>query len=178
MLWAYENLIEQCEIDAKRGAGSYGYGIFAQKPEMSIHGPGGGPRNVIYNNHIIAPRNAVFMGGSNFNWIFAYNDLQAGKGPIFVFCQKNTGHQILNNILRAEEAGQAAFDFEGERIRDLTLKGNRLVGTSQLTSGQATDVEEADNQPLNAAAPVAPPVPSLYEWQRQQRHTQTTARHP
>lgn len=178
MLWAHENLIEQCEIDAKRGSGSYGYGIFAQKPEMAIHGPGGGPRNVIYNNKIVAPRNAVYLGGSNFNWIFAYNELKAGKGPIFVFRQKNTGHQVINNVLTAQEGGQVAFEFEGERISDLTLKGNRLAGTDSLTSGQATDLVEADNKPLDAGPPAPAPVPSLYEWQRQQRGTNATANHP
>ena len=178
MLWAYENLIEQCEIDAKRGTGSYGYGIFAQKPEIAIHGPGGGPRNVIYNNKIVAPRNAVFLGGSNFDWIFAYNELRAGKGPVFVFRQKNAGHQVLNNVLKAEETGQAAFEFEGDRIRNLTIKGNRLSGTGALTEGPATDLVEANNQPLDSASPVEPKVPSLYEWQRQKRATKATASHP
>lgn len=175
MLWAHENLIEQCEIDAKRGTGSYGYGVYAQKPDVAIHGPGGGPRNVIYNNKIVAPFNAVFLGGSNFNWIFAYNELKAGKGPVFVMRKQNTGHQILSNILTAQQSGQPALEFKGEGIANLTIEGNRLSGTDVLVAGESKHLVENENEPLTVSPPAAPEAPSLYEWQRQNAVSSATA---
>jgi len=166
MLWAHENLIEQCYIDAARGSGSYGYAFFAQKPEMDIHGPGGGPRNVIYNNTSVSPRPAVYLGGSNENWIIAHNTFTVKKGPGMVFRNHSFDHIIWNNTLDIQDGSSAAFVLETRDTPGIELVGNHIVGTSALTTGESSPLISRENSFTSPTEPPLPFPPSLYLWQK------------
>ncbi len=167
MLWAHENLIEGCDIDAARGSGSYGYAFFAQKPEMDIHGPGGGPRNVIYNNRSRSPGTAVLLGGSNENWIIVHNRFQVEKGPGMRFRRHSFDHIVWNNELQLP-AGTAGFVLEDPDCVGIEVVGNRVSGADSLFGGEVPP--QIDEQNHLAQATEASPLlfpPSLYEWQQQ-----------
>ena len=90
MGWAVENLFENCIVDAAKGSGSYGYGLFVQMPEFKIHGPGGGPRNVMYNNQFVSPDSGVFLGGSNEAWMLLYNHFKVKGGAAKTYHNSGT----------------------------------------------------------------------------------------
>ncbi len=168
MLWAHENLIEQCEIDAARGSGSYGYAFFAQKPEVDIHGPGGGPRNVIYHNLTVSPRPAVYLGGSNENWIIAHNTFTVEKGPGMVFRNHSFDHIIWNNTLNIQDGSSPAFFFETADTPGIELVGNHVLGAGELTGGEGSPTLSQENIIGSEPDRPLPFPPSLYLWQKQQ----------
>lgn len=169
MGFALENLYENCIVDAKRGTGSYGYGLFVQKPEVSIHGPGGGPRNVVYNCDFKSPVAGVFLGGSNENWIILYNRFVVEKGPGMILRDHNFDHIILGNVLDLKQSGQPAIKFEGKGHPGVEIIDNLIVGSTQLATGNSGPLLLSGNQFIEKSTETperpTPVVPSIYEWQ-------------
>ncbi len=87
--WPYENLFENCEVDAgaeegEELRGSYGFGIYTPHFRGGGHNPAG-PRNVFYNNTITSNWDGLMLGGGGtFGTIVAYNlfDVRASTGAV------------------------------------------------------------------------------------------------
>jgi hypothetical protein len=169
MLWAHENLVEQCTIDAARGSGSYGYAFFAQVPEMKIHGPGGGPRNVIYNNTTVSPRPAVYLGGSNENWIIVHNRFTVEEGPGLLIKNHSFDHIIWNNVIEIQDGSSPALLLETADTPGIELVGNHIAGTDTMVAGEAEPMINRVNRFADTDGSVKFP-PSLYQWQLQVNH--------
>jgi hypothetical protein len=168
--WTNENLFEQCTIDAKRGNGSYGYGMWASPPEDTAHGPNG-PRNVVYNCDVCSPKAGVWMGGMNENWLILYNRFVVGSGPGVFAKTASFDHVIRGNVFALADAGQPAVSLATADCIGVELIDNRIHGGSGvLVSGSGKPLVERDNQLLPATE--EPPLPkpavlSIFEWQRQ-----------
>lgn len=187
MGWAVENLFENCLVDAAKGSGSYGYGLFVQMPEFEIHGPGGGPRNVMYYNSFTSPDSGVFLGGSNEAWMILYNyfKVEGGAGKTF--------HNPTNHL--NVQGGPGMVFRPG--VFDLIVKGNHLEIHSPAEpafyiAGPAPGIQIIDNKIASRGgilfdgdhAPLIwkgnevitqpgaklkrpnPAVKSIFEWQR------------
>jgi hypothetical protein len=164
MMWPYENLIEQCTIDAKMGTGSYGYGLFAQKPEFAIHGPGGGPRSIIWNNQFQSPKSGVYLGGSNEGWVFAYNHFEVESGPGMILRKKVTDTVIYRNSFMLKESANPVISFETEDCEHVRIVENNS-NAEVLFKGPSTPVDSKNNLGLSQVNAIQPTEPSLYEWQ-------------
>ncbi len=167
MQWPPENLVEQCTIDAKRGTGSYGYAVFVQKPEVAIHGPGGGPRNVLWNNRFKSPRAGIYFGGSVDGWTIAYNYFYIQNGPGVVLRNNASNNLFLHNSFDLKNAAQPIFNFESNDCLENSLIGNIGNSKNMLFEGHAKLAQDSGNQllPDENIEPQRPPVPSLYQWQ-------------
>ncbi len=107
--WPYENLIENCRVDATPGPdpdtksrGSYGYGIYTPDSEGGDHNPAG-PRNTFYNNTFISDWDGVMLGGgSTLETIVAYNLFDAKRSTGAVIKPGSDGTVLFGNtfILR------------------------------------------------------------------------------
>jgi hypothetical protein len=165
MMWPYENLIEGCYIDAKMGTGSYGYGLFAQKPEFAIHGPGGGPRSVIWNNHFVSPKSGVYMGGSNEGWVFAYNQFEVGSGPGMILRKNASDLYIYKNTFRLAEPTQPMVDFETADCENVRIFDNASNATELYRGPSEPTLTQGNELQLETLKPFAAEEPSIYEWQ-------------
>ena len=187
-LWGVEHLLENCFVDAERGTGSYGWGVFAQRNESDIHGPGGGPRNVVYGNDVKAPLGGLFLGGSNENWIIAHNRFLAEREPGLVFRNRSFDHIVWNNVMRVENRFQSGIQFGGyttERERKAfpdapddglnnggsEFYGNTIYGgNGQIFQGPSAPLASGGNRVFAFAGEVPRPQPemkSVFETQRQ-----------
>lgn len=167
--WTNENLIEMCSIAAWQGNGSYGYGMWASPPEDVKHGPNG-PRNVVYNCDVVSPKDSLWMGGMNENWLIMYNRFHCQTGPGVYAKDASFDHIIQGNHFIVEDSAKPMVQFLtpdciGAELIDNTLyggNGNLLEGifvNAEVTSGNVT-------LPLDTNAPrPAPAVPSIYLWQ-------------
>jgi hypothetical protein len=164
MMWPFENLIEQCTIDAQMGTGSYGYGLFAQKPEFAIHGPGGGPRSVIWNNRFVSPKSGVYLGGSNEGWVFAYNRFEVGSGPGMILRKNTSDLLVKKNTFSLADATQPMVAFETGDCKNVEIIGNATNATT-LHAGPSQPVTRDNATGLKDIEPINAPTPSLYEWQ-------------
>lgn len=189
MGWAVENLYENCIIDAARGSGSYGYGLFVQMPEFKIHGPGGGPRNVIYYNVFTSPNSGVFLGGSNEAWMLLYNlfEVEGGAattypnqgdplyvhgGPGMVFREGAFDLTVKGNHIQMRSLVQPVFYIDGEapgiRLIDNTIASRSGVlfdGSHPPALWEGNEIITDSNPQLDRPDPV---VKSIFEWQRSQ----------
>jgi len=81
--WAHENLFEDLVVDARpvlnpnrsddHYNGSYGWGIYAQNGHNDRHGPGGGPRNVVYGSDFVSPKSGLYLGGTGNQFMLMHN---------------------------------------------------------------------------------------------------------
>jgi hypothetical protein len=170
--WTNENLFELCTIDSKRGNGGYGYGMWASPPEDTAHGPNG-PRNVVYACDVRSPRAGVWMGGMNENWLILYNRFVVGSGPGIFAKTASFDHVIRGNVIALSEKDQPGVHLATPDCIGVELIDNRIYGGSdRLVSGAAESEEAKGNRllPGTEAPPwPEPPVPSIFEWQRQQQ---------
>jgi hypothetical protein len=107
--WPYENLFENCVVDATAGPdpeeksrGSYGYGIYTPDYRGGPHNPAG-PRNTFYNNSFISEWDGVMLGGgANFHSVIAYNLFDVKKSSGAVLKPGSDGTVLIGNtfILR------------------------------------------------------------------------------
>lgn len=167
MLWPYENLIENCTLDAKMGTGSYGYALFTQKPEVSIHGPGGGPRSVIWNNRFKSPKTGVYMGGMNEGWVIAYNQFEVGKGPGMILRRNTSEMSIYGNTVIMDDVAQPMVMLETDDCRNVRIWDNQTTATEVYAGKSKPTVEEGNQVGVTSPTPLVPPVASIYEWQKQ-----------
>lgn len=168
MQWAPENLIEECTLDARRGTGSYGYAVFAQRPEVAIHGPGGGPRNVIWNNRFKSPKSGVYLGGSNEGWNISYNRFEVESGPGAILRRNSNRHRFEGNAFLLEDPIQPVFSFETDDCTGSVFIDNRSNSRTALVKGLPEGSYQASGNEINLEVPFAAPkapTPSIYEWQ-------------
>jgi len=169
--WTNENLIENCIIDAKRGTGSYGYGFWGSPPEDEAHGPEG-PRNVVYNCDAKSPKGSLWMGGMNENWIIAYNRFRAESGPVIFARRASFDHIIRGNVFIRRDPRQPAIVLQHKDCIGVEIVGNTVLGgNGKLVGGKGAPCLTQDNRvlPFAEAPRPTPPVPSIFEWQRQQK---------
>lgn len=124
--WCNENLYENLSVQSNRGNGGYGNGMWASPSEQNDHGPNG-PRNTIYACDVTSPLAGAWMGGSNKEWIFAYNRIAADVGPGW-FLQRDSGdHVIYKNVVALGLATAGVWtdtaDCTGVTIQENTFCG-------------------------------------------------------
>lgn len=171
--WSTENLFENCTvISDTREFGSYGYAFFASAPEDGAHGPNG-PRNVVYNCDAYSLNTAVWLGGMNENWIFAYNRFRVKQGGGFFFKTASFDHILKDNTAILEDGVSPFVLFATPDCGGAELIGNTLSGgNGKLFEGMHKTLVEKDNRviPLDPELPrPTPAAPSLYEWQMKHR---------
>ena len=167
--WSTENLFENCTvISDTREYGGYGNIFWASAPEDGAHGPNG-PRNVVYNCDGSSISDAVYLGGMNENWIFAWNRFRAKNGVGFFLKTSSFDHILKGNTVILEDKTSpfllfATPDCGGVELIDNLFSG----GNGKLYDGLHKPFLEKGNRiiPLDTSLPrPRPAVPSLYEWQ-------------
>ncbi len=172
MGWAVENLYENCVVDAARGSGSYGYALYVQRPEVEIHGPGGGPRNIMYYNDFKSPLSGVYLGGSNYGWKFLYNRMLVGAGPGMIIRDRCFEVEIAGNHVQLISPVEPFVRFEGAGSTQIEMTGNTFLSASKIWfEGDIIPTVHKDNmhwgdEGKDLPRPT-PEVPSLFEWQRE-----------
>ncbi|HHX40662.1 MAG TPA: right-handed parallel beta-helix repeat-containing protein [Armatimonadetes bacterium] len=169
--WTHENLYEECVIESTTDNGAYGYGMWASPPEDTAHGPNG-PRNVVYNCDVRSPKAGLWMGGMNENWLILYNRFIAGSGPGILAKTASFDHIIRGNVFCLADEKRPAVVLLSPDCIGVELIGNRVLGgNGQLWGGLGKPLVERDNrlEPAGEAPRPRPAVPSIFEWQRQQR---------
>jgi hypothetical protein len=170
--WTNENLFEQCTVDAAGSHGTYGHGGWASPPGDAAHGPEG-PRNVLFNCDLRAPRTGLWMGGMNENWLILYNRLIAKAGP-GVFAQgASFDHVIRGNAIAVGAANKPAVQLASPDCVGVEIVENRIYGAGGIVvGGLAKPAVERDNTvaPFDPEPPrPEPAVPSIFAWQRAQQ---------
>ena len=165
--WTNENLMEQCVITSVLGHGGYGYGMYGSRPSNVSHGPSG-PRNVVYNCDVSSPKEGLWMGGMNENWIILHNRFTVDSGPGVYANTVSFDHIIRNNTFILKDGKSpmvhlGSADCVGIEIEDNTLHG----GNGQTIAGPAKPGIIKNNKalPLSEAPRPQPAVQSIYEWQ-------------
>jgi len=173
--WTHENLFENCVINAQRGNGAYGYGFWASPPEDKAHGPNG-PRNVVYHCDVRSPRAGVWMGGMNENWLILHNRFLVESGPGVFAKTASFDHIIRGNVICLANNKEPALHLATADCLGVEFTDNLIYGGGpQLVRSAATLALECGNRRLPAADFNHPPprpkpvVPSIFEWQRQQK---------
>jgi hypothetical protein len=168
--WTSENLFENCRVEAAGQHGTYGNGGWASPPSDKAHGPEG-PRNCVYACDLEAPKCGLWLGGMNEGWLILYNRIVAA-GPGIHAKQSSFDHTIRGNAISLSQPKQPAVHLATADCTGVEIEGNRVYGGSgQVVGGAGRPLVERDNQLLPAAKEIprpAPPVPSIFEWQRQQ----------
>jgi hypothetical protein len=171
--WTNENLFENCTIKLEEmGTGAYGYGLWASPPEDDAHGPNG-PRNVVYNCDIAAPKSGIWMGGSNEAWLILYNRFKVGSGPGISAKTGSFDHIIKGNVFTLAGDNQPLLALATPDCVGVEITNNLVVGGSgKLVGGPARPALTDANtfRPAGSDAPrPAPTVPSIFAWQRQNK---------
>jgi hypothetical protein len=176
--WTNENLYEQCVIDAQQGTGAYGHGFWGSPPNDTAHGPNG-PRNVVYNCDVTAPKNGIWMGGMNHGWLILYNRLLCGAGP-GVFMQKNSDeHLIAHNVFVLKDGKSPGISIGTDDCDGVRAIGNAIYGGSGVLVAGKGNLAEATDNALKALPAEGTPdrptaaVPSIFEWQQAQKARRT-----
>jgi len=170
--WTLENLYENNFIDARGDGGSYGHGLYASGPSSGVHGPQG-PRNVVYNNDVVARKDCLHMLGGNEAWLILHNRLVTDQGRAVFAKEKSFDHVIAGNLFVLRRAQTPAIflgvDSVGVELVDNTIYGALppLVGfaggltTLALDRGNNAKADVPERLPDRPQ----PAVPSLYQWQ-------------
>jgi hypothetical protein len=168
--WTNENLFEQCTIESTTGNGGYGFGLWASPPEDTAHGPNG-PRNVVYHCEVTSPRSGLWMGGMNENWLILYNRFTVETGPGVFAKDVSFDHILRGNVFRLRDGKSALLRLATPDCTGVELIDNVLVGgNGQFCEGGGYPALLQANrlEPTGADPHPTPPVPSIYEWQKQQ----------
>lgn len=124
--WGRDHLVENCTVDALQGTGAYGYAAFAQRNTANIHGPGMGPRNVIYGCDLIGPQGGIFLGGKTEGALILFNRVIALNGPALVLRYHVFNGLILGNTFAVQSRFSPAVLFG-----DPDLKASRRAVTPE-----------------------------------------------
>ncbi|MFB0553543.1 MAG: glycosyl hydrolase family 28-related protein [Phycisphaerae bacterium] len=166
--WTNENLIEQCVIESVRGHGGYGYGMWASPPQDAAHGPNG-PRNVVYNCDVSSPREGVWMGGMNENWLILYSRFIVDNGPGVSAKTSSFDHIVKDNVFVLKDGKSPMIFLATSDCIGAEIIGNGLYGGSgRFVAGKGKPAVVKDNKAfmLDDAPRPIPEVPSIYEWQQ------------
>jgi hypothetical protein len=171
--WTNENLFEQCVVEAAGSHGTYGHGGWASPPEDAAHGPEG-PRNVVYNCDIRAPKTGLWMGGMNENWLILHNRLIAQTGPGIVARRASFDHIIRDNVI-AVASDRPAVELASPDCVGAEIIDNRVYGAGgKVVAGPGRPAVEEGNSvaPFTPDPPRPEPVVrSIFEWQRGLKRT-------
>ncbi len=171
--WTLENLYENNFIDARGNGGSYGHGLYASGPWSGLHGPQG-PRNVVYNNDVVARLDCLHMLGGNEAWIVLHNRFVSEQGRAVYAREKSFDHIISDNVFVLKKATEPVV-FLGADSAGVELTENRFYGTSAPLIGFAGGLtklaSDSDNTtfvrvPEELPERPQPKVPSIFQWQR------------
>jgi hypothetical protein len=166
--WTNENLFEQCTVDAAGSHGTYGHGGWASPPQDAAHGPEG-PRNVVYNCDLRAPKTGLWIGGMNENWLILHNRLIARTGPGIVARHASFDHIIRGNVI-AVASERPAVELADLNCIGVEIIDNRIYGAGgKVVAGPGRPLVEQRNSvdPFTPNPPrPQPAVPSIFEWQR------------
>ncbi len=121
MSWGRAHLMDNVAVDALKGTGSYGWGAFAQRNIAGIHGPGMGPRNVIYHCDLIGPDGGIFLGGKTELPMILHNRVRAWNGPGMVLRYHVFNGIIMGNHFAVQNRFEPAVLFGDPKIRDSRL---------------------------------------------------------
>jgi hypothetical protein len=178
--WCSDNLFEQCRVESTTHKyNGYGYGFYASPYNDSGHGPGGGPRNVIYNCDSVSLQAAVFMGGGgNNDWMLMYNRFQADSGPGIIQRLGCRNARVEGNVFILKDAKSPMIFYEflsntGDVIKNNTVYG----GNGKLFQGAGKPREANGNRflPHTVKTPkTKPPVSSIYKWQLEKYPAKST----
>jgi len=176
--WTNENLFEQCTVDAATGTGAYGNGGWTSPPGDTAHGPEG-PRNVVYNCDLRAPKTGLWMGGMNEAWLILYNRIRADSGPGIYARTFSFDHTIHGNVIALKSPKQPAVHLATADCTGIEITANRIYGgNGHLVAGPGKAALTNDNTlaPYTDAPPRPnPPVPSIFQWQRQHKPSHHSA---
>ncbi len=176
--WTNENLyennvIEQTAADSENGA--YGHGFFASGPASVVHGPQG-PRNVIYNNDVSAPRDGLHMVGGNEAWLILHNRFRLGQGRAVYGGEKSFDHVIRGNVFIIEKPAAVAVLFGAANCTGIEVVDNQFYGPVGAVAGFSGNMGCFEKVSKNKLLPAPssgnnpprpqPAVPSIFEWQR------------
>ncbi len=174
MHWPYENLFENCHIDASMGPnatdqtvghGSYGHGFYLPDHAGGGHNPAG-PRNTFYGNKFIAAEAGMILGGGGAKrTIVAYNLFQVKRG-VAAIVKPGSDHTLVKgnvfvlhdpnrrpggNIYGIDNPGQliGGVMFPEQVSPGIRFTDNRFYGAPQgkLFAGGEPDVS-LNNQAL------------------------------
>ncbi|MCC5843435.1 MAG: right-handed parallel beta-helix repeat-containing protein [Verrucomicrobia bacterium] len=147
MHWPYENLIENCLLDAtpgpdpdERSRGSYGFGIYLPDHRGGGHNPGG-PRNTFFNNRVISTWDGIALGGgATFESIFAYNVFDIAHSTAAVI-KPGSDRSLLfgNTFLLRDPHRRRAGGFYG------TPDAGELTGAVIFPSGMPSELRVENN---------------------------------
>lgn len=168
----WDNFIEN-NVIRSRGSnkfyGSYGSAITATTATKGDLGA----RNVIWNNDFTS--DTIYKGGAAINvsggamkgWIIAHNRFIHDVG--YVLKSEATGLDLTlkNNVFSVREPDKTLFKGD---VSGLKLIGNRFYNLEEHAFGGAVALNENNRFEAANDAPNRPtaPVPSLFEWQKQQ----------
>jgi hypothetical protein len=163
--WAHENLVENCRIDANT-ARHAGHAVFASRPENPETGPGGGPRNVFYNNALRSSRSGIFLGGMNEGWIFLANRLVVRSGSALETRMHSLGHTFTQNTVSLAQPWQPAFRLHDADCLETRITENVVYGTTRKIAGRGIPVLDENEfvegyLPETMLEPVVKDRPSL-----------------
>lgn len=143
--WAYENLVEGCEIDAGELAGTFGYGAYSQRPESKLFGPGAGPRNILWGNVFRGSQGGLYLGGMAEGWIIGENRFEVRSGPGVLLRAHSIDTVFVRNEIHLGQPWQPAFRLvDGDCLGTIFLE-NRVYGTSRLFAGRGTPAKNEGN---------------------------------
>jgi hypothetical protein len=166
--WTNENLFEQCVVDAAGSHGTYGHGGWASPPHDAAHGPEG-PRNVVYNCDIRAPKTGIWMGGMNESWLIVHNRLIAMAGPGIFARHASFDHIIRGNVI-AVASNRPAVELASADCVGIEVTDNQIYGAGgKVVAGPGQAVVEERNTVASFEPDPPrpqPAVPSIFEWQR------------
>ncbi|MBC8009048.1 MAG: endopolygalacturonase [Burkholderiales bacterium] len=171
--WTHENLYENNFIDARGDGGSYGHGFYASGPSSGIHGPSG-PRNVVYNNDVVARKDCLHMLGGNEAWLILHNRFVTDNGRAVFAKEKSFDHVIAGNVFVLRRAVrppvQLGTDSVGVELVDNAFYGVtpplvRFAGGLTKLALDRGNVAEPE-VPARLPDRPQPAVPSIYQWQR------------
>lgn len=176
--WAHENLVENTVIRsdkefAQDGIGGSGHGFYSTFPNDASHGPNG-PRNVLYNNLILAKKRGILNGGMNEGWLVFYNYIRAGNGVGMEFNWGAFDHVVKGNIFVLQSASWPTIQTNYPDCLGLEFINNTAYCDSGMfykgvvppAINTGNTVHPKNQAPTENFGHTSPAVPSIYDWQQ------------
>ncbi|MCC5788822.1 MAG: right-handed parallel beta-helix repeat-containing protein [Opitutales bacterium] len=193
--YTHENLFENITIRTTGSHGAYPFGLYGSYA-TGMHGPQG-PRNVVYGSTIDSWRGGLKVGGTVEGWIFAYNTIEAQRGPAVALMPGTFHATFRGNVLVSHEPDPSLIWIATPDCVDNHFQDNYLIGMGEcgtgwrgswdlrnliriidpeslicpIFSGAGRPLEEEKNRRIADVPSLLPspqaPVPSIFEWQRE-----------
>jgi hypothetical protein len=112
------------------------------------------------------------MGGMNENWLILYNRFVVDSGSGVFAKTFSFDHTVKGNVFVLRYQRQPAVTLDTGDCTGVELLDNRLYGgNGEMYQGVPDLAADSGNEvlPLQDAPRPEPSVPSIFEWQREQR---------